>query len=553
MRRFLISFTAVPRFPLALLVITCLLGSCSPPADQTDGSAIPVWGRFEAAFVATGTPDPDTDLTVRFTSPGGQVHTVTGFWDGENTWRVRFMPDEAGSWHYQTTAVPAAEGLDAQEGRFAARTGDASTNRFLQHGSIRVSENGRYLVHADGTPFFWLGDTAWNGALRSTDEAWETYLADRSEKHFTGIQFVTTQWRAALANAEGMVAYTGFEDIEINPSFFQRIDERIDAINEAGLLAAPVLLWTLGEPEQNPGKLPEDQAIKLARYLVARYGAHHVLWILAGDENYSGETGARWRRIGRAVFGDTDHAPVTLHPQGMQWHFDDFSDEDWLDVIIYQSGHGDDANTLAWITSGPPSQKWQQEPVRPIINSEPPYEDHVAYQSREPHPAYNVRRAVYWSLLNTPIAGVTYGAHGIWSWETEPAVPLNHPRSGVAKPWHEAMALPGSEDMKHVVDLFTSIDWWTLRPAPDLVLQQPGSDDPARYIGAARSETGDLGVVYLPAGGTINLNTDLLTGDLQAAWYNPRDGSRMPAQENEPGTYSAPDSEDWVLLFSRNP
>ncbi len=28
-------------------------------------------------------------------------------------------------------------------------------------GKLRVSENKRFLVHEDGTPFFWLGDTAW--------------------------------------------------------------------------------------------------------------------------------------------------------------------------------------------------------------------------------------------------------------------------------------------------------------------------------------------------------------------------------------------------------
>ncbi len=26
---------------------------------------------------------------------------------------------------------------------------------------LKVSPNGRYLTRADGTPFFWLGDTAW--------------------------------------------------------------------------------------------------------------------------------------------------------------------------------------------------------------------------------------------------------------------------------------------------------------------------------------------------------------------------------------------------------
>ncbi len=30
-----------------------------------------------------------------------------------------------------------------------------------KHGKLQVSENGRYLQHADGTPFFYLGETGW--------------------------------------------------------------------------------------------------------------------------------------------------------------------------------------------------------------------------------------------------------------------------------------------------------------------------------------------------------------------------------------------------------
>ncbi|MDE7346377.1 MAG: DUF4038 domain-containing protein [Muribaculaceae bacterium] len=29
------------------------------------------------------------------------------------------------------------------------------------HGALKVSDNGLYLQHEDGTPFFWLGDTGW--------------------------------------------------------------------------------------------------------------------------------------------------------------------------------------------------------------------------------------------------------------------------------------------------------------------------------------------------------------------------------------------------------
>ena len=34
------------------------------------------------------------------------------------------------------------------------------------HGKLQVSENGRYLIHEDGEPFFWLGETAWLRSCR---------------------------------------------------------------------------------------------------------------------------------------------------------------------------------------------------------------------------------------------------------------------------------------------------------------------------------------------------------------------------------------------------
>ena len=547
--RFILSLRPVV---LMLLVLAFIGTSCVPqPLLREEQVDVPLWGRWEQRFEAEEKIAPETEVTVRLTTPSGAVHEQPAFWDGGRVWRVRFMPDEEGTWSYQVGAPAGVPGLSGRQGQFTVRKDEGSNNRFLRHGPVQVSRNGRYLVHSDGTPFFWLSDTAWNGALKSTEEGWESYLLDRKGKQFTGIQFVTTQWRAARANAEDEVAYTGYEDITINPDFFDRLDQRISTVNETGLLAVPVLLWALGEQKEVPGKLPEDQAVRLARYLVARYGAHHVVWFLAGDENYAGERGERWKRIGRAVFGEGEHAPVTLHPQGMQWHFDTFLEEDWLDLLIYQSGHGDSPETLEWIHSGPPSTEWKQEPARPVINSEPPYEDHIAYQSGEPHPAYNVRRAVYWSLLNAPTAGVSYGAHGIWSWETEPNEPLNHEGSGVAQPWFEAIDLPGGSDMEHVAELFTSVDWWTLRPdEEDLLVRQPGGDDPARYVAAARSEEGDLAVLYLPVGGSVTLNTDLLDAGLQAEWFNPRTGERQPAGEGEvQRTFSAPSSEDWVLYF----
>jgi hypothetical protein len=501
------------------------------------------WDRWELALEARAAADPDTAVTAELTAPDGRRFTVDGFWNGASEWRIRYRPYRPGRWTYIVRSRPAVAGLDGTTGAFTCTDGAGG---FSRRGPIRVADDGRYFVHFDGTPFFWLGDTVWNGPLLATNADWDVFLADRKAKRFSVIQFnMVAPWRTAPTDADGQVAYTGKDKIAINPKFFQRMDARMDAINANGLLAVPVLLWAI-RGEANPGfSLPEDQAIKLAKYMVARYGAHHVAWILAGDGRYSGTAADRWRRIGRAVFGDVPNAPVTMHGAGMDWPFEEFRGEKWFGFIGYQSGHGDDARTLRWIHSGPASQSWTKTPAKPTLNIEPPYEAHLAYQSKQPHSAYNVRRACYWSLFATPTAGLTYGGHGIWSWQTQPGLPREHPNTGIAQPWSLAKDLPGSQQMKHLAELFTSFEWWKLRPAPELVTEQPGRDDPAKFVAAGRTEDGNTALLYLPVGGEVRVRPD---GRRTAEWFDPRSGKRTAAT-GEDGRFRAPDAQDWLLVL----
>lgn len=519
-------------------------------AAEAESSAT-LWGRWERSFESRAPADPTTELEVELTAPSGKSTKALGFWDGGAAWRVRVMPSEPGTWRYRTRSRPSVEGLDAQEGSFECRAGEAAT-RLTRHGAIRAIPGRYHLEHADSTPFFWLGDTAWNGPLLSRTDDWADYLDDRVKKRFTVIQFnAIAPWRTAPTDAEGEVAFPLEAGRRvINPRYFRRLDQRIDAINNRGLVAAPILLWA-NQRDDLGNTLSEEEAIRLVRYQVARYGAHHVVWILAGDHSYKGKKSSdRWKRIGRAVFGEGPHAPVTTHPTGMNWPWETWRDERWLDLLGYQSGHGDDNGTLRWIHSGPAHQHWRDEPHRPIINLEPPYEDHRAYQSRRPHSAFNIRRAAYWSLLSTPPAGLTYGAHGIWSWQTEAGQePRAHAGTGVARPWREAMELPGSQQMGYLAELFTSLPWSRLRPVDNLVQTQPGADNPARHVASASTEAGDLAILYLPTGGEVSLRPERRTRDLAAQWFNPRNGQRSPAQPDSDQRYRAPDDQDWVLLL----
>jgi hypothetical protein len=542
-----------------LLLVTCLFGEiltgCTSHPPPT---LVSKWSRFNYTLQSTvdyTNAIQQAHLEVILTDPGGGTRKIPGFWDGGRTWRFRFSPDQVGTWRFTTTCSDSDNsGLHGHSGAFLC---SASSNATLFHrnGPIRITRDGRSFAHADGTPFFWLADTAWNGALKSTPEEWDQYIRRRTRQRFTAVQWVATQWRAAPdGDRLGQPAFTGNDPITLNPAFFQRLDQKIERLNRAGLLAVPVMLWAI-QGDVNPGhSLPEDQAILLARYMLARWGAHHVVWFLGGDGDYRGNKADRWKRIGRAVFGDYPHAPATMHPGGQHWIWDEFKNEPWFDFLGYQSGHGDDANALRWIYSGLPATQWREPPIKPFLNLEPPYENHIAYQSRLRIAPHTLRRAVYWSLLNTPTAGVSYGGHGVWGWDDGTSPPTAHPNSGVPLAWQDALTMPGAEQMTHVARLFQSIDFHRLRPAPQLLASQPGETDPTRHLAASQSITRDLSVIYTPVNQVISLNSDQIPLQARASWFNPRTGIRASTDATVSGQSSnflPPGDGDWVLLIQR--
>ncbi len=151
------------------------------------------WKVFETSFVSKkdySNSFMDVQVDVLF-GKDGKEWKIPAFWDGDNIWKVRFAPPEKGSYSYRVISSDKSNNsLDGKNQSLTVMeyTGD---NRLYEHGMIGISGNKRHFAHADGTPFFWLGDTWWkNLCKRMTWEGFQELAADRKEKGFSVIQIV---------------------------------------------------------------------------------------------------------------------------------------------------------------------------------------------------------------------------------------------------------------------------------------------------------------------------------------------------------------------------
>lgn len=510
------------------VALFCFIACSSSPSAQ---NMVSIWDKIEISFSSSKTYDrPIYDVKsfdFSFTSPTGKTHEVYGFWDGGTLWKVRFMPDELGEWSWVSSCTDEKNtGLHSKKGSFECIPNNSDLGIY-KHGEIKHIPGKYHLSYDDGTPYFWVACTAWNGALKSTDEEWEEYLTHRKEHNYNIIQLVTTQWRGCDKSADGLTAYEGSGEITINPEFFKRIDQKIDEVNSYGMVVSPVILWALHKGQGrylSPGyHLPHEEAVILAKYIVARYQGNHVIWTLGGDGKYYDDLEARWKQIGREVFNDIDHAPATLHPHGSSYVGRTYEDEEWYNLMGYQSSHNNGEWVVNWINKGPMTNDWDKMKPMPYINMEPNYEE-IRFEID----AEDVRNASWWSIFATPIAGITYGANGIWPWLREGEKILNHRDAPGTSTWRKSIDFPGSNQIGYLSTFIQKTDWWNYYPAKELLVSQPGDEIYNAFVSVVSQEDKTSIMAYFPKKASIQLRNPLnLTYTGQ--WYNPQTNTYMKA------------------------
>ena len=421
--------------------------------------------------------------------------------------------------------------------------------------SLRVADDGRHLVYEDGTPFFWLGDTAWELFHRLDREEADRYLADRARKGFTVIQAV------ALAELDGLETPNPYGEVPLidndpaqpNDAYFQHVDYIVDQAAAQGLYIGLLPSW--GDKWNKkwgvgPVVFTPENAQAYGRFLGARYADRdNIIWILGGDRNpETDEHLAIIRAMAAGIeAGDGGAHLMTYHPQGGSKSYQWFHDDAWLDFNMYQSGHQHpDAPNYTFTTEG-----YGLAPVTPVLDGEPRYEDHPIGWDPENgwFMAFDTRQAAYWSMLAGAF-GHTYGNHNIWQmWQ-----PGHEPISSARTPWSEALAHPGAAQVGFMRRLFTSRPFLSLVPDQTLLVGAPGQG--AEHVQAARDAEGRYLYAYTPYGRPLSVDLSKLTGaQARAWWFDPRTGvateiGLVPGEGT--ATFDPPGAEergnDWVLV-----
>ena len=120
---------------------------------------------------ATGNPYLEVEFSAHFCF-GHRVVEVAGFYNGDGTYKVRFMPDVQGEWRYTTSSN--REELSGRQGTFVC-TEPTEGNR----GPVHV-ERKYHFAYADGTPHFSFGTTcyAWTHQEHELEEQTLQTLAE---------------------------------------------------------------------------------------------------------------------------------------------------------------------------------------------------------------------------------------------------------------------------------------------------------------------------------------------------------------------------------------
>ena len=458
-----------------------------------------------------------------------------------------------GLWEY--ISVSSDRDLNGKTGSFEVLEWDEQEKKSnpTRRGFVRVNKTGEraghYFEYADGTPFLWIGDTWWNWTKKAIRfETFKELVDDRSEKGFTvGQLFIPGNGGEESSSLDR--TYTILDTAHI-----RKIENMIRYANSRG-----ITVWIHGwwSRENMNTRIGEENIKRWWRYLVHRFGAYNVIWVMAGEYNmynYGGFPLDFWKELGKMIDEEDPYERIiSVHntppfwdggAEAPQWSTGSIlHDEEWLDYNQCQVGHGRYANEMIPLIV---SIDYNRKPIKPIVVTEPWYE------FVEGNPTGMDIRFAAWSSILSGAAGHTYGGGHVW-WAHVPESPASVGNWPLEVEFDRTTYdYEGAVSMGILSNFFKEIEWWNMEPHPELILEYPQP--------FCLSKPGDEYIIYLRYGGSpvINLGTDAIGKEYSYFWFNPANGKKNDPQVingkefirlNCPEMYpGVTELRDWVLV-----
>ena len=503
-------------------------------------------------------PFNEVELDIVITHELGQEWRLPAYWAGGQEWRARFAPPLPGS--YQAVGMfsdgHTSTALEIQAAIYQGQ------DPLLIQGPVQAVPGQHTLQFADGTPFFWLGDTWWMGLCKrlTWPDEFQQLTAWRVSQGFSVVQIVAGLYpdmpgfdpRGANEAGFPWESDESTQYARINPAYFDMADLRIRWLARSGLIPCVVAAWGYYLP-----LLGIEKMKKHWRNLVARWSAYPVIWCLAGEvvmPYYLSEDKPRdveiqrqgWIEIARYLRSiDPYRRLVTIH--------DHVLDETLQDLNMLQTGHSGYrslANTVTLVR-----QAYEHTPVMPVIVGEANYEA-IIHGTGDDN-----QRLTFWASILSGACGHTYGANGLWqlNGKSKPYGASPWGGSWGGPNWQDAAHQPGAAQLGMAKKFLERYDWQRFEPHSEWVTPCATPENVDRPFAAGIP--GEVRVIYFywPTFQAGLYRVTALESDItyRAFFWNPRSG-----QEHELGIITPepdgswpvpiqPELKDWVLVFER--
>ncbi len=430
------------------------------------------------------------------------------------------------------------------------------------HGKLVVTKDGRSLQHADGTPFFWLGDTVWLMPQKLNREQIKTYFENRRAKGFNVVQLCLVQFFHDK-NFNGTRALIDDDLARLNETpganpadsaqydYWDHVDYIVETAAANGIYVALTPMW------RYPKKPAPAVAGEFAAKLATRYAKRpNIIWVNGGSAR-GGDDLDFWNAAGAAL---KKHAPnhlVTFHPFGRMQSSTWFHNQPWLDVNMFVSGHRRYDQDTQGKAYGEDNWRYVLDdlaltPRKPTIDGEASYENtpQGLHDSTQPYwTSKDVRRYAWWSVF-AGAAGHVYGENSV----RQVYLPTDKKGESGAKGFFmERLESEGASQMQHLKNFILS------RPTSGRVNDQSlvAGDEGEKHerILVTRGDGWIAAYNYTGRDFTMKLNGSA-GARVRASWLNPRTGEVASAGThpgtgsvafNPPGNPAA--GNDWVLVL----